>query len=288
MRIVSTLIVVFGILIPQEAIGGEAEAGGIQFSLGFESYPGKLFYRLDGIRYISGSARDFRYNPVSDDATFVVLSLRVKKKVPVGVRDLSVGLESGVSLPVSGYQKSWDLPALTSEVTGDIYFPSFCWGGGLNANYSQFGKEENELTVIPVLASLGYTRALRSDLTLGLGLGMGGYIVHSADVTTEIYRYETNHESWKKGDVRKNVYRAHMTALTPGVEGSVALTYPINSSICLGLTGKIIVISRIRDTWDYTEYCPTDWDPAPPQLVTIKNGYEYGGVGWGMSATVSF
>ncbi len=144
------------------------------------------------------------------------------------------------------------------------------------------------MMVIPVLASLDYTRAFQDDLTLGLGMGMGGYVIHSANVTSETYRYEANNDPWKKGDVRKDVYRTHLTALTPGVEGSVALAYRINPSLRLGLTGKIMVISRIRDTWEYTEYSPTDWDPAQPQLVTIKNGYEYGGVGWGLSATVSF
>ncbi len=126
MRIVLALLVVLCILIPQEGSGEEVKVGGICFSLGFESYPGKLFYRLDGIRYISGTAHDFRYNPESEDAAFVVLSLRAKREIPLGVRDFSVGLEMGVSLPVAGYEKSWDLPALTSEVTGDVYFPSFC------------------------------------------------------------------------------------------------------------------------------------------------------------------
>lgn len=108
------------------ACGQQGRLAGFAFSLGYESYPGELFYKLTGIRYVNGVPVASRSNPKADDATFVVLSFRVKKMVPTKLRKLSVGAEAGMSVPVSGHEKPWDLPALTPKFSGDIYYPSFC------------------------------------------------------------------------------------------------------------------------------------------------------------------
>jgi len=126
MRTIMLSLVLLCLSTPQAAWGDEGRIGGMAFTLGFESYPGKLHYRLDGVRYISGTSRDFRFNPVSEDIAFKTLSLRATKLMRTGLGGLWAGLEVGIALPVYDYRKSWDLPALTPKLTQDVYFPSFC------------------------------------------------------------------------------------------------------------------------------------------------------------------
>jgi hypothetical protein len=106
--------------------GQQARIGGMSFSLGFESYPGRLYYRLDGFRYINGSLRDVKYRPTSQDIAFQEFSLRAAALGATGFPHLRAGLELGISIPVSGHLKSWNVPAITPKLTGDFYFPSFC------------------------------------------------------------------------------------------------------------------------------------------------------------------
>lgn len=126
MRMILALLVIVCFWVPPGACRGDVNTLGVTFTLGFESYPGKLFYRLDGIRYVSGTTRDHKYNPMVENVTFAVFSARVARLVPLGWEGLSAGLELGISTPLSGYSKSWSLPALAPKFTGDIYFPSFC------------------------------------------------------------------------------------------------------------------------------------------------------------------
>jgi hypothetical protein len=111
-----------------QAVRGQEQTGigGMRFTLGFESYPGKLYYRLDGFRYINGTLRDVRYRPASEDIAFETFSLRATRLVGTGLPHLRAGLEVGISLPASAYCKSWNVPAITPKLTQDFYFPSFC------------------------------------------------------------------------------------------------------------------------------------------------------------------
>jgi hypothetical protein len=288
MRIIPSLLIIVCSLAAQGTWGAEKTAGGVTFTLGFESLPGKLFYRQDGIRYLSGTKRDFRYDQIVENVDFTVAILRVGKLVPLGSTGLSAGLEVGMSAPLAEYNKSWEFPALAPKFTGDVFFPSFCWGSGLNSYYSQVGKEENEVIILPMLAKIGYDRRTGDDLVFGVGVGVGAFMLYSNHRTTETERYVQDSVPWKEGDVSRNVYREHLAAVIPGGEASFTLAYRLSSSALLGLTARILAISKIKDTWEYTGYYATDWDPAEPELITLKNGYEYGGIGWGLGVTVSF
>jgi len=119
-------ILTFCFSLTPKAHGADTDHRGIVFEAGFESYPGKLYYRLDGFRYINGTLRDVMYRPSSQEITFRTFSLRATGLVGTGFPHLRAGLEVGISLPASAYRKSWDVPALTPKLTGDFYFPSFC------------------------------------------------------------------------------------------------------------------------------------------------------------------
>jgi hypothetical protein len=109
-----------------KARGADTGHRGMAFEIGFESYPGRLYYRLDGFRYINGTLRDVKYRPSREDITFRTFSFRATGLVRTGFPHLRAGLEVGISLPASAYGKSWDVPALTPKLTQDFYFPSFC------------------------------------------------------------------------------------------------------------------------------------------------------------------
>ena len=126
MRTWLTISLLVCILLASAAAEADMKGSGVSFSIGFESYPGEFFYRLDGVRYLSGIPRDYKFNPNTDGAAFSVLSLRARKMVPLGSGNVSAGIEVGMSLPISGYEKSWSLPALTPKFTGDIYYAAFC------------------------------------------------------------------------------------------------------------------------------------------------------------------
>jgi hypothetical protein len=48
------------------------------------------------------------------------------------------------------------------------------------------------------------------------------------------------------------------------------------------------LISKIEDVTEYADYYKTDWDPAQPELITMKYGEEYGGTAWGIGASLIF
>jgi hypothetical protein len=142
--------------------------------------------------------------------------------------------------------------------------------------------------VFPLLGRVDYRAQSKGNITFTLGIGIGGYVFHSVCTTTSTYTYVMDYEPWKRGDVRKNISRIHLTALTPGGEGSVTLARRLGPSVSLGITATVLVNSKIEDTWESSGYYPTDWDPAEAELITMKYGYEYGGMGWGLGLSLSF
>ena len=108
------------------ANGQEVKTGGITFSVGFESFPGKTYYRLECVRYEDGEFRDYKTTQGEDDMNSANLTIRVAKMSQIAFNDLSAGIEVGMSVRVSGYEKSWELPALTSDFSGEIRYPGFC------------------------------------------------------------------------------------------------------------------------------------------------------------------
>jgi hypothetical protein len=95
-------------------------------SLGYESFPGKLYYELESVKYKKGLWTDSKINPGQENMSFSVLSLRAAKMTPVGFGNLFAGIEVGMSLAISGYEKSLNLPVLTPAFNGVISFPGFC------------------------------------------------------------------------------------------------------------------------------------------------------------------
>jgi len=125
-RIFVVVILLLSLLGISEAYMGEAKAGGIAFSFGYESFPGELYYELLSIKYKKGLRVDSKTNPGQENMSFSVLSLRAGKMARIGFGHLFAGIEVGMSLPVSGYEKSWNLPTLTPDIKGVISFPGFC------------------------------------------------------------------------------------------------------------------------------------------------------------------
>lgn len=122
----SALLICFCFPTVSAVEAAHTETGGVTFSVGFESYPVSFFYRMEGVRYVSGGPRDYRFNPKKDDGLFSVLSFRARKMIQVGFGNFRAGIEVGMSLPVSGHEMSWSLPPLTPKFTGDIYYGAFC------------------------------------------------------------------------------------------------------------------------------------------------------------------
>jgi hypothetical protein len=126
MRRIFIAVILFGVLLLMQTLGKDARADGITFTLGFESFPGKYYYRMDGLRYEDGHNTDYRYFPADDDINFTTLSLRIAKMAPIGHRNLLAGVEVGMAFTISDYEQPWDVPSLTDGFYGDVYFPGFC------------------------------------------------------------------------------------------------------------------------------------------------------------------
>jgi hypothetical protein len=159
---------------------------------------------------------------------------------------------------------------------------------GLSRYFSQSGKREIKTNVFPLLARLSYQGLDLGRINLNFGLGIGAYIFNSTNTTEETEIYVLNTGGWKKGDVNKYILREHFTSATPGGEGSIGFAYKLSSSVTLGITGRLILISKIENTLEYTTFYKTNWDPSDPELVLMKSGEEFGGIGWGMGASLSF
>jgi|GEM_PF-2378541 len=267
------------------AYGEEVKAGGITFSLGFESFPGKHFYVLECVRYQTGSQIDYKYNSREDNMSFSSLSLRVTKMTQIGSKNLFVGMEIGVSFSLSGFEKSWNLPALIPKFSGVVCAPRWIH---LSYYYSQSSKEETKACVFPLLGRLSYQRPIQDNLSFNLGLGLGAYLFHSTLTTTETRAYVKDVGNWKKGEVYEDIERNHFTAATPGGEGSAGFAIRLSPHVSLGITGSLILISKVKDINESTSRDPTEWDPASPELVTMKDGNEYGGIGWRIGASLVF
>lgn len=126
MRIFLAVILLVGLSGISGAYGEEVKIGGITFSLGFESLPGKHYYRLDCLRYENGQRSASKKNQKEDKMNSSGLSFRVTKMTPIGFEKLVAGIEIGMILPLSGYEKSWNLPALTPDFSGEVHIPGFC------------------------------------------------------------------------------------------------------------------------------------------------------------------
>jgi hypothetical protein len=125
-RIVLTAILFVVLLGASGVYGDEAKNSGITFSLGFESFPGKTYYQLESVKYKKGVRIDSKVNPKEEDMNFSAFSLRATQMTRIGFKNLSAGIEVGMSFARSGYEKSWDLPVLTYDFWDEIHFPGFC------------------------------------------------------------------------------------------------------------------------------------------------------------------
>jgi hypothetical protein len=141
--------------------------------------------------------------------------------------------------------------------------------------------------VIPILGRLEYLVAPRRNLTLSLGTGWGGYILYSMVTTTQSQVYVQDYDPWREGNIQRNAFKTQLCTVTPGGEASIGATCEIDRQLSLGLTAKMIITSKVRDQWESSGYYSTDWDPAQPELITITEGYQYGGFGWGLGMTVT-
>ena len=103
------------------------------------------------------------------------------------------------------------------------------------------------MSTFPILGRLSYQRPIRDDFSFQLAAAAGAYIFHSSHTITSTQTYMDDFQPWNEGDVRKNVSRSHFTAATPGGEGSVGFVYGLTPSLALGLTGRVILISKIED-----------------------------------------
>jgi hypothetical protein len=135
---------------------------------------------------------------------------------------------------------------------------------------------------------LSFRGSINNHFAFDLAVGSGAYLFHSVTATTQLLTYVKELEWWKVGDVRKTVSRDHFAATTIGGEASIGFAYKLNSSLSLGVSGRLILISEIKDISEITDYYKTHWEPAEPVLITIKQGNEYSGIGWGFGASLSF
>jgi hypothetical protein len=135
---------------------------------------------------------------------------------------------------------------------------------------------------------LSYQRSVRNDFSFYLAAASGAYIFHSSHTIIATQTYADDFEPWKEGDVVQNVSRSHFTAAAPGGEGSIGFAYRLSPSLSLGLTGRVILISKVEDTSEHADYYKPEWNPAESQLSVMKYGEEYGGIAWGVGASLIF
>jgi hypothetical protein len=125
-RVFLTIVLFVSLSGLSQANAQEAATGGITLSVGFESFPGKTYYRLECLRYENGEFRDYKTTQAKDAMNSLNFTIRVAKMSQITFNAFSAGIEVGMSVPVSGYEKSWELPALTPDFSGQIRFPGFC------------------------------------------------------------------------------------------------------------------------------------------------------------------
>ncbi len=238
-----------------------------------------------------------KYAQKKEDFRFTGMGVRVSRMQVVALNEnLLAGIESGLGLITSGTTLTTDIAVLEGLTTDEFTFKGTASLSPASA-FSTIFKAEVEGAVFPVLGKLLYRIPTGGNLSLGVGLGIGAYIINCIYRETETRTYVSDvGPNIKEGDVLKSVYEDNFCVVAPGGEMQLSMSLPVmdgNLVIGGGLSIGKMAKRRPRQYLEDQDYRPGDWDSilAPDydawQNMTLTDGLEIGGMTYAGGLSIS-
>ncbi|MGM0442511.1 MAG: hypothetical protein ACQEQC_08850, partial [Elusimicrobiota bacterium] len=288
-KVILAIVGVFSVITAVQA--QQINFGGVNVSVGYDSVPGKFYYIENVAEYEDGSISKSRETQGEEEFRSGMVSLRVSKMSSIMNatldENLSAGIEVGASLPISGLDKSWELPAdPDNDYTGTVRGPSTF----LATDYKQTRIQEAELSIFPILGKVSYgINENNTDIgaDINIGFGLGAYILNISETVTESENYVQDSAGGieKQGDEIKEISPREYSEISPGGEINLQISQGITEDISAGATGRVGIIAAKKSLsfTENTDYYQIDWTPEDETLTTMKEGREYGGISYGFN-----
>lgn len=273
--------------------------GAVEINMGIEMLSGKFYYLEKTADYKKGDlwwmgADRAKVAQANDDMKFTNVAFRLNHTKPILMDGLSAGIEVGMSIPVSGYEKTWSVPAGTID-SGSAWTKDASFTAPYNIAYfynpssSIDMKMEMKSCLFPALAKLTYNMP-GETMDVNIGVGVGGYGLLLFRETTMTQTYVEDSAPYKKGDVIENIETDYSSDLIVGGDFTAGVIYELSETVSVGVNGKVgYTMTPFKGEKD-TDYYQLNWTPADETLTIIKQGVEIGSInyGGGISFNLSF
>ncbi len=290
LKILITSLVIF-ILFVMNIFAQTTQIGLFNISIGYETFPSTYYYSEETGKYDKGWPTEYIYKQIEEDITYSVISLRFNSMRNVMNNKFSLGLETGVSLPLSGYVKEWSLPAKTTNFTGTITGRN----SDIDPEYSQVYTEERDLSIIPILGKITIPfkgGKLKGEIGLGLGVY---YLYHQVKRSRELTYVTTTTDFWsdvvyQKGDQVEYTEELNYSFFTPASELILGILLKATEDFSININGKVGLTLKQNDIIyeEDKDRVKTTWDPAQAELITTKLGEVFGGITIGINIGISY
>jgi len=267
--------------------------GPVRLQAGINQFPGKNYW-IEEMHKWDGSDWQTKWSQNEESFHVTLLSVRASKMKPILTPSLSGGLEVGCEIPIISWKKDWknpagDIGAVPPEVTEYtvLWFEVF-QDTTPAADYSQLFELKETFVVVPVLGKLAYNTGRRAKV--GVGLSFGAYIVNSRIIGTTTHTYAQNSPPYVQGEKETTEMSISATTCSPGGEFSVQLSLPLGNQASIGLNGYLGYIGKATVFWglERTGYTQIEWSPAAPEMATLKQIFEVGGLSYGGGLSLNF
>ena len=264
----------------------EAKVGDVSIKLGYESFPGTFFSTETSIDTTASNVEIYQ-QAAEESATFSGLSVRMSKMANIFTEGMSGGIEVGFAMPLSGFEKTWEIAAV-DPLALELIAVTPGIGTWPDTEYSTKIEVKVDAYLIPVLGKLAYAIKI-GDNSLNLGMGAGAYIMRSSSefIMTTTY-VGSNDAPWKIGDVDEDIYNDTYIGASLGGEFSAEFVLPITEKMKLGIGGRIGVIGKLVNTYEDNDKDFETHSATLQTVYTLKEGSEIGGLTYGFGVSVNF
>ncbi len=295
MKKILIISIILGMVLPVKSFAQVgANLGPVELQVGINQFPGKTYWIEELFRW-DGSAFQEKWSQNEESFHVTLLSVRASTMKPILNPSLSGGLEVGCEIPISSWKKSWknaarDVTVVPPEVTEytEVGFGDLEGLSEPKAAYSQLFELKEKFVVVPVLGKLAYTGGGRTKV--GIGLSFGAYVVNSQITGTMTHTYAQNSPPYVKGEKETTETTVSATTCSPGGEFSLQLSQPLGSQASIGLNGWVGYVGKATVFWGFerTGYAQIEWSPAAPEMSTLKQVFEVGGLSYGGGLSLNF
>ncbi len=248
-----------------------------EFSINFayETFPHKLFSLERHEKYEEGAWLSYKTFQNEEQINHQIFSVKASFFTPIIGKYLYNGIEIGVGVTTKNYIKNYDVPSITSDLTGTASLPFEYF---LEQHYNQQINKEIEIYLISVLYKIELRFPLGKKVKFITGLGVGPKIIIENIKNTIINTYIEDFYLYKKGQETNLISKKINFYLVPYVEGLIGLNFLTSSRISFGINARLGYLLSSDFTNEETDFQQTEWWPAEEKLIKLRSGSLYKGI----------